>query len=169
MVVQPTALREMPLLMGEYVNGLMYTPAGAAVQHAYCSCVSSIMSPMQYHCRWEHRLALEDISCLINACVRMEGHNSSIPEVHAFSVQALAACEALLHPRCPQPWPSPAVSEQPVRNGKASNASEYLGVPRMWATSAMETGILPALVPIESSSKAGFTALMPIGCTSTGV
>ena len=77
----------------------------------------------------------------LDARVRMQGRTSSVPEVQAFSVHALAACEALIHPRCPQPWPSPAASQQPARSGKAAEAVEYLGVPRMWGPSAGETGM----------------------------
>ncbi len=86
----------------------------------------------------------------------MQGRTSSIPEVYAFSVQALAACEALIHPRCNQPWPSPAASQQPARNGRATDAVEYLGVPRMWASSALETGTWPVHYHWEKLHRACF-------------
>ena len=75
----------------------------------------------------------------------LQGLRSCIPEVRAFSAQALALCEALIHPRCPPPWPSPTAVPQPLKNGKSMAAAEYLGVPRMWSATAVETGADPVL------------------------
>lgn len=60
--------------------------------------------------------------------------------MHAFSAQALAACEALIHPRCPPTWPAFTSMQQPPKNGKTATASEYLGMPRMWSPSMMDAG-----------------------------
>ena len=92
----------------------------------------------------------------------MQAQNSGDPEVRAFSLQALAGCEALIHPQCPHFWPSPPSSQEPAKNGKAASASEYLGIPRMWAPAAMETGTCPAHLS-AGAVEAVFTALTPVG------
>ena len=83
----------------------------------------------------------------------MQGRTSSIPEVYAFSVQALAACEALIHPRCNQPWPSPAASQQPARNGRATDAVEVPWRPTHVGLFSIGDRYLACALPLGKASQ----------------
>jgi len=113
---------------------------------------------------------LDENVCLpsANAAPCAQGAQAAAPEVAAESARALAACEALLHPRAPPaPVPLPpaaapaatrgldgAAASGPAQDalgtsagfGRAAGGSAvpaYLGVPRMWSAVAAWEGLTP--------------------------
>lgn len=79
----------------------------------------------------------------------LQGLGSADPEMRAFCVGALLACEAFVHPRSQSPWPA-AASAAPAATGPAVPSTSYLGVPRMWSAISpipVPTGVQDLIMP----------------------
>ena len=79
----------------------------------------------------------------------LQGLGSADPEMRAFCVVALLACEAFVHPRSQSPWPA-AASAAPAATGPAVPSTSYLGVPRMWSAISpipVPTGVQDLIMP----------------------